>query len=294
MGPDLITPDEVPMWVPGQLTVRNPDQGWRGLNVRGYRYTASDVEVPPVRDYTIVAYHRGRTDMRRRIDGDWSDDSLGPGDVSLMTRAADSRWAWSQNIEVSLIFLSQEEVAETCHQMYDREVSDVDLRDVLKADDSAIYRTASLISSEAAQGNIGSELMVDSLSCQMAVHLLRRHSQIKFREPGENDSLTFQQLRLVRDYIREHLHENILLQDLAGSVALSRFHFSRQFRNTVGTTPHEFVLRHRITYAQALLRRTRFSLREVASACGFADQSHMTRVFRKRLGITPGQYRHDR
>lgn len=293
MGTDLITPDDVHMWVPGQLTVRNPDQGWRGLNVRGYRYNASDVVVPPVRDYTIVAYNRGRTDMRRQIDGDWSEACLGPGDVSLMTRAADSRWAWTQDVEVSLVFLGQDEVAETCHQMFDREVSDVDLRDVLKADDPAIYRTAALIASEAANGNLGSQLMVDSLSCQMAVHLLRRHSQIKFREPGTNDCLTFRQIRLVRDYIQEHLHENILLQDLAGTIALSRFHFARQFRNTLGTTPHEFVLRQRVGYAQTLLRRTRMSLREVASACGFADQSHMTRLFRTRLGITPGRYRRE-
>ncbi|HEX2298620.1 MAG TPA: hypothetical protein VHH34_08900 [Pseudonocardiaceae bacterium] len=73
-----------------------------------------------MRDYTIVAYHRGRPDMRRRIDGNYSNDALGPGDVSLMTRAADSRWTWSR----VLIFLGQDEVAETCHQMYDREVSD--------------------------------------------------------------------------------------------------------------------------------------------------------------------------
>lgn len=294
MGPDLITPDEVPIWVPGQLTVRNPDQGWRGLSVRGFRYTGSDVKVPPVRDYTIVAYHRGRTDMRRRIDGNYSDDALGPGDVSLMTRAADSRWTWSQDIEVSLIFLGQDEVADTCQQMYDREVSDVDLQDVLKADDPAIYRTATQIASEAAQGSIGSQLMVDSLTCQMAVHLLRRHSQIKFREPGTNDSLTFQQIRLVRDYIHQHLHENIVLQDLAGSVALSRFHFSRQFRNATGTTPHEFVLQQRLALAQTMLHRSRLSLREVASACGFADQSHMTRIFRTRLGTTPGRYRRER
>jgi AraC family transcriptional regulator len=294
MGPDLITPDEVPIWVPGQLTVRNPDDGWRGLSVRGFRYSGSDVQVPPVRDYTIVAYHRGRTDMSRQIDGDWSEDALGPGDVSLMTRAADSRWTWSQDIEVSLIFLSQEEVAETCRQMYDREVADVDLRDVLKADDPAIYRTAAQIAAEAAQGDLGSQLMVDSLSCQMAVHLLRRHSQIRFREPGMNDCLTFRQIRLVRDYIRDHIHENIGLDDLAGSIALSRFHFARQFRNTTGTTPHEFVVQQRIAHARTLLRRTGLALREIASACGFADQSHMTRIFRRRLGVTPGRYRYER
>ena len=51
------------------LTVRSPAQGWGGVAVRGYRYGASDVEVPPLRDHVVVAYRRGTTPMRRSVDG---------------------------------------------------------------------------------------------------------------------------------------------------------------------------------------------------------------------------------
>ena len=61
----LIAPDELPAWLPGTLTVRSPEQGWDGVAVRGYRYGASDVEVPPLRDHVVVAYRRGTTPMRR-------------------------------------------------------------------------------------------------------------------------------------------------------------------------------------------------------------------------------------
>ena len=95
----------------------------------------------------------------------------------------------------------------------------------------------------------------------------------------------------MRDYIHEHLREGIALDDLAATVALSRYHFARRFRQSVGTTPHEFVVQQRIEQAKTLLQRTDRSLTDIACGCGFADQSHMTREFKKRVGVTPGRYR---
>ncbi len=291
MSASLIGPDQLPSWVPGRLTVRSPDEGWRGVSVRGYRYAGSDVEVPPLRDYMIVAYRRGATAMRRRIDGEWIHEDLGPGDVSVLTRAAESHWVWPEPIEVVHIYLTQDELASTCRQMYERDVQDVELNDVVKADDPAIHHTAMQIAHEAAQGGAGSALLVDSLTCQLAVHILRRHAHVLFREPGGADGLTFGQLRIVRDYVEAHLGEPIALDELAASVALSRYHFTRRFRASTDTTPHEFVLRRRVERAKTMLTRTNTPLLDIACTCGFADQSHMTRVFRTRVGVTPGRFR---
>jgi AraC family transcriptional regulator len=291
MAMSLIIPDELPSWVPGQLTVRSPDRGWQGVSVRGYRYAGSDVAVPPMRDYMVVAYRHGATAMRRQVDGEWVSETLRPGDVSLLTRAAQSHWVWPQDIEVVHVYLTKDELAATCRQMYGRDVEDVALLDEVKADDPAIHAAAMAIAREAAQGGAGSRLLVDSLSCQLAVHILRRHAHVLFREVDSGDGLTFRQERTVRDYVDAHLSENISLNDLAASVSLSRFHFARMFRQSVGTSPHEYVLQQRLERARAMLSRTNASLLEVAASCGFADQSHMNRVFRKRVGLTPGQYR---
>lgn len=287
----LIEPDQLPRWVPGHLTVHSPDEGWDGVSVRGYRYGGSDVEVPAMRDYMIVAYRRGLTSMRRRIDGDWNEESLRPGDVSLLTRAAESHWVWPNDIEVVHVYLTQQQLAATCREMYEREVQDVELRDEIKADDPAIHRTAMLIAREAAQGGAGSRLLVDALSCQLSVHILRRHAHLLFKDPPSQDGLTFQQEHTVRDFIHEHLHEGISLQDLAATIAMSRSHFARRFRRSMGVTAHEFVLQQRVARAYGLLSRTDARLPDVALRCGFADQSHMTRVFRQREGRTPGEVR---
>jgi AraC family transcriptional regulator len=291
MSQDLIVPDQLPAWVPGQLTVRSPSQGWQGVSVRGYRYTGLDVHVPAMRDYMIVAYRRGGTAMTRKLDGDWSHASLGPGDVSLLTRASDSHWVWPDDIEVVHVYLTQDELATTCRQMYEREVADVELHDVLKADDPAIHRTAMMIAVEAAHGGAGSRLIVESLTCQLAVHILRRHAHVHFKEIRSADGLTPTQLRLVDEYLSHNLAGELSLKAIAAAIGLSRHHFARQFRAATGSSVHDYVLERRLERARILLRRTRIPLRDVAAQSGFADQSHMTRTFTRRLGVTPGRYR---
>lgn len=291
MQDSMIVPDQLPMWVPGDLTVCSPEQGWDGLSIRGYRYTSLDVEVPPLRDYMIVALRRGAPSVRRRVGDAWVHEQLQPGDVSVLTRAAESHWIWSSAVEVVHVYLTQDELAQTCRQMYEHDVHDVELRDELKADDPAIHRTAMQLANEATQGAQGSKLLIDSLSTQLCVHILRRHAQVLFREPGGNDGLTLAQERAVRDYVHEHLHKTISLRDLADTVTLSRFHFARRFRASTGTSPHEFVLQQRVQRAKTMLTRTSTPLADVAQRCGFADQSHLTNVFKKRVGTTPGKFR---
>lgn len=291
MTTGLIVPSQLPLWVPGTLTVQSPEAGWDGISVRGYKYAESDVPVPPMRDYMIVAYRRGATAMHRRFDSRWSHEELAPGDVSLLTRASESHWRWPEPIEVVHVYLTQEAVSSVCSQVFDRDIADVELRDELKANDPAIHRTAMRIAAEAATGGIGSRLLVESLSTQLIVHILRRHAEVTFRDPSGDGGLNYLQLRMVRDHVTAHLVESISLGDLASSVSMSQYHFARQFRAATGRSPHDFVLQQRVEHAQRLLSHSRMALRDVAVNCGFCDQAHMTRVFRRRLGVTPRQYR---
>jgi AraC family transcriptional regulator len=89
----IITPSEVPKYVPGAVTAASDGLGWNGVWLRGYRYTGLDVLVPPVRDFTIVSYRGGNTLMERRYEGVWTKTRCGPGDVSLLTRSQQSQLA---------------------------------------------------------------------------------------------------------------------------------------------------------------------------------------------------------
>jgi AraC family transcriptional regulator len=72
---------------------------------------------------------------------------------------------------------------------------------------------------------------------------------------------------------------------------MSTYDFARRFKKTVGVSPHAYVLSRRIARARAMLTRSESNLAHVALACGFANQSHLTTMFSRALGVTPGGYR---
>ena len=98
-------------------------------------------------------------------------------------------------------------------------------------------------------------------------------------------------LQRVFAYIRENLANEVSVADLAKTVGMSQYYFSKLFKMSTGTTPHQYVMRQRVERAQELLREGRSALAEVAAQVGFETQSHFTSVFRHLAGITPKRYR---
>lgn len=99
------------------------------------------------------------------------------------------------------------------------------------------------------------------------------------------------QARRALDYIEANLASKMEAGDLANVVALSRSHFSRAFKQSVGLPPMEYVAMRRAERAKTMIRSTKERLAEVALACGFADQAHLCRRFRHLFGMSPGRWR---
>jgi AraC-like DNA-binding protein len=98
-------------------------------------------------------------------------------------------------------------------------------------------------------------------------------------------------LQRVREYVEEHLSENIELETLADIAGLSKWHFARAFKQSVGTPPHFYLVQRRLERAQELLAETDLPLAQIALKSGFSDQSHFSRCFRTLLGLTPRSFR---
>jgi AraC-like DNA-binding protein len=99
-----------------------------------------------------------------------------------------------------------------------------------------------------------------------------------------------QSVRLARDFIESHFQDAVSLQEIASISCLSPFHLIRVFQRETGLSPHAYLTQVRVERARALILR-RENLAYVAAETGFTDQSHLTRHFKRILGITPGQYR---
>ena len=107
-------------------------------------------------------------------------------------------------------------------------------------------------------------------------------------QPG---GLATWQARRTLVHIEANLASKMDIEDLAKVVALSRSHFSRAFKRSLGFSPMEYVVVRRVERAKAMISGTREPLAEVALACGFADQAHLNRRFRDIVGISPGRWR---
>jgi AraC family transcriptional regulator len=99
------------------------------------------------------------------------------------------------------------------------------------------------------------------------------------------------QVNRVLRYIEGNLGARVVLADMAGCVALSKSHFSRAFKRSVGSSPNAYVVGRRVERAKLIMTSTRQSLTDIALACGFSDHSHFTKCFRRVVGMSPRGWR---
>lgn len=111
-------------------------------------------------------------------------------------------------------------------------------------------------------------------------------------QPVRRGSLAAWQLRRVTELMMEaDLAADVTMADLASACGLSISYFARAFRQSTGQPPHQWLLAQRVVRAKALMSSPETPLASVALACGFADQSHFTRVFKSLVGASPGAWR---
>lgn len=287
----LITPEQLPIWVPGKVLSASDDLGWKDVKQRTYCYRGLDVPIPPMDHYMLVRYRSGQTPMDRCFDERWTRTSCAPGDISLLTVSQPSHWHWTQDIVVSHVYVSHALMARVADDMLERPVAEVRLHDLLRAQDPTLMAITDAVTQEAQGAGLGGALYVEALGVQLAVHLLRHYASVSYREPQAKGRLSPLQLRRLQEFIEARLHENLSLDELAAVVGLGVWTFSRRFRASLGCAPHAYVVAQRVQRARRLLIDGALAVKEVASLCGFSDQAHMTRVLRARLGTTPAQLR---
>ena len=120
--------------------------------------------------------------------------------------------------------------------------------------------------------------------------VLRHASHPRLDRAGSGDRASGAAARLVMCRLGDDLACPPSLAEIALETGLSRYQLIRSFRSEVGMPPYAWLAQHRVTRARALLDRGH-GLAETAAVTGFADQAHLTRWFRRVVGITPGAYR---
>jgi AraC family transcriptional regulator len=132
-------------------------------------------------------------------------------------------------------------------------------------------------------------LFADWIALAFHAHVVRAYGDAGERKPWRG-ALTPHRLRHASGWMIERLADPLSIPEIAAQINMAPGHFARAFRQATGQPPHRWLMDRRIERAKSLLRSD-MTLAEIALACGFVDQSHLTRVFSRREGPTPGAWR---
>jgi AraC-like DNA-binding protein len=129
----------------------------------------------------------------------------------------------------------------------------------------------------------------DGATLEASSDLLRWLATLASRQRGaaERDiAACTRRTRLVVDYLRAHFADKVTLTELGQLTSTNPYVLLRQFQKEMGVSPHDYLSAYRVYRAQQYMERG-VKLAEIAALCGFADQSHFNRQFKRRLGIVP-------
>lgn len=224
----------------------------------------------------------------RWLDGKATHERRSIGDIAVIPAGIAHRCSWDTPAQFMVLAIEPALLQQIGQDWVNPDRIEL-LPRLMDEQDSLIYSLFLTFKEEVEQGGMGSHLLVDSLKAALAVHLLRNYCATQPKRAGYSNGLSAAQLRLVTDYINEHLHQDLKLDEIAAIVQISPYHFLRLFKQRLGITPHQYILQRRVNQAKNLLQHGQLTLADIAIQTGFCDQSHLTRCFKRMVGVTPKQ-----
>jgi AraC family transcriptional regulator len=264
---------------------------WRNLTVCLWNARELDqYDLSPM-DELIVNLHTEGAPVRTRLARGWSHE-MPTGHLHLIPPSVPTAWKVGRELGFVSIHLPVSRIEGLTDDADQARRCMEEMRFRFGVRDQLLAAAAAALAREVRQPGERGSLYADHLADTILLHVLRN------RSAAENDrrrlargGLSSRALRIVRERIEGSLELGVTLADLAREVGLSRAHFARAFKDSMGITPHRFMTSRRIERAKGLLLRTDQPLADVAFEVGFSSQAHFTDQFRRVTGSTPLRFR---
>ncbi|KUE90740.1 AraC family transcriptional regulator [Cupriavidus necator] len=277
--------------LPVRPDVSSSGRPWAGITVQIHHWRSAGSVSSPELDHDMLAMRlAGHARLEQRRLGQVHCGIVVPGNISLHPRLVESSWSWDRPGSIVIARIPQSLLAEAADATIRQPRAAHRLRNCFgQRDGFAETITFTLAREIQAVAHPAQMLIAESLSCALSAHLVHRFN---VSDPGGSSlpgGLHPQALSRVLDYIHG-TPEAVKLQALADMANVSRFHFARMFKRSIGETPMAYVERVRLLRAREMIRSGDYPLALVATLVGFADQSHFGRRFKRHFGCTPGEF----
>jgi len=272
-----------------EMIVSSEGLGWANVYAVIQREAAYNSYLDAVNDHLFIFRLKGSVGIHWSTSGHDLDGRVTPGHYDFFPGREGVDVQLDGSIETMHLYLRRSIVDAVIEDMLG-DPKQITLNPVFNGSDPLLEQIAVSMRGALYDNSLASKLYVEQLSWTLAAHLVHSSSR---RVPASYTygGLSKQQLKRVIDFIEVNMEKPLDLNDLSRAACLNPVYFGRQFKRTTNMSPHQFVIQRRIERAKSLLATTSQPIAEVAAACGFCHQEHLTRVFRIRCGTTPSAYR---
>jgi AraC family transcriptional regulator len=286
----LTEENEVLQLYPRPPILTSLDIGWHGVSF-GYMcqpaYEVPEVYTPRWHSIGIFTHGNRIIHAQRKLDGRFHRDAVVGGDIVITPVNIGQGAAWDAEGDFIILGIEPNVFARAIDES--AETKDVELLPHFATPDPLIYQIGLALKSVLENNPTNSRLYAETMINALSVHLMQHYSARKPILQEYKDGLPKYKFRKVIDYINAHLEQDLSLIELAALVQMSPHYFSHLFKQSMGISAHQYVIRCRVERAKNLLLQGNASIAEVAYKVGFANQSHLNRHFKRLLGITPKQ-----
>lgn len=266
------------------------DAGWQGTIVEWHRIAPLELPEHYIDGHRLAINIGPPVPYEWKVDNHWHQTTLQPGDFCLQSHGEVNFPRWRDKFEFLAIALPPEFVSRAFQDSGIPE--NVGFQTRRGASDAVIADFAQSFQRELTSGSYGGALYGESMAVAFALHLLecyRDRSQTLRKPPGK---LSSQQLKQTIEHVHDCLGEDISLTNLSEQINLSAFHFARLFKNSLGLSPHQYILQNRVERAKKLIAvAAQTNLTDIGIQVGFYDQAHFTKAFKRVVGVTPKGFR---
>jgi|GEM_PF-1635422 len=212
--------------------------------------------------------------------------------ITIQPASTSTQWHSDAGVEFIHVYLRMDSLNDIARSIFDREPDGGLLPELVGFFDYDLARLIEHGATCMGRPIAVSRLEQDAWGQLIGEYLLRNKSNlVGFNETETSSDLSNAALTRVIDSIEANLGDDMSLESLAALCSMTRTNFCKAFKRAINVSPHQYVLERRLTKARELLKAKESPIAEIAYVVGFCSQAHMTDVFRKRLGVTPGKFR---